>query len=144
MSDKKLEEVYFFLLERTVRQFRKFSQRELSKREIDISGEQWVVLKRANEHPGVTQKEIAESTYKDPASVTRMIDLLEKRNFVVRKSSDGDRRSYGIHLTKEGKEFVQRVLPLAEEMRSFGLKNVSENDKKVFLEVLNKIYENLE
>lgn len=144
MKEKKLEEIYFFLLESTVRQFRKFSQREFAKREIDISGEQWVILKRTRENPGLTQKELAETTYKDPASVTRMIDLLEKRNFVERKSSLEDRRSYGIYLTDEGQDFVDGVLPLAKEMREYGLKGVSEKDRIIFVDVLKKIYTNLE
>jgi len=144
MKEKKLEEVYFFLLERTVRQFRKFSQRELSKRGFDISGEQWVVLKRIHEEAGITQKEIAESTYKDPASVTRMIDLMENRGFVNRKMAADDRRSFSIYLTEKGISFVDEVLPIAGEMRKYGLKDVSPGEKKVFLHVLNKIYENLE
>ena len=144
MKETKLEEVYFFLLERTVRQFRKFSHREFSKRGIDISGEQWVILKRTHENPGLNQKELAEATYKDPASVTRMIDLLDKRSFVERKATPEDRRSYGIYLTKEGRDFVNNVLPLAKDMREYGLKGVSDNDRKVFVDVLNKIHENME
>ncbi len=144
MKEDQLDDIYFFLLERTVRRFRKFSQRELSKRGFDISGEQWVVLKRTYEVQGINQNEIAKSTYKDPASVTRMIDLLEKRGFLKRKNTDGDRRSYEICLTENGRSYVEEVLPLAEEMRKYGLNGVSEKDKEVFVNVLNKIYENLE
>jgi len=143
-TEGKLEDVYFFLLERTVRRFRKFGQREFSKRGIDLSSEQWVVMKRVHETPGITQKEIAESTYKDPASVTRMIDLLEKKGLLVRGVEKGDRRAFSISLTKDGMKYVEEILPLAEEMRRFGLKSVSNSDKAVFIKVLNKIYENLE
>lgn len=141
---KKLDDIYFFLLERTVRRFRKFSQREFTKREIDLSGEQWVVVKRVHESPGITQTEIANSTYKDPASVTRMIDILEKKEFVVRTAEEGDRRACSINLTVKGQKYVDEVLPLAAEMRKFGMRNVSNQDKETFIKVLNKIYENLE
>ncbi|MEQ8325014.1 MAG: MarR family transcriptional regulator [Vicingaceae bacterium] len=144
MSEVKLDEVYFFLLERTVRQLRRFNQRELSNKGIDISGEQWVILKRAHESPGLSQKEIAESTYKDPASVTRMLDLLEKRGLLKRMADEGDRRSSSIYTTEEGNNFVESVLPLAAEMRAFGLRSISKEDQKIFMEVLNKIYFNLE
>jgi len=143
-KNEQLDNVYFFLLERTVRRFRKFSQRELSKRGFDISGEQWVVLKKAHEEPGISQRDIAKSTFKDPASVTRMIDLLEHRGLVKREDHGEDRRSYSIHLTKEGLKFVEEMLPLAEEMRKFGLRDVTEFEKQTFIKVLNKIYENLE
>ena len=143
-TEEKLEDVYFFLLERTVRRFRKFSQREFSKRSIDLSSEQWVVIKRVYESPGITQKEIAESTYKDPASVTRMIDLLEKKDMLVRGIEKEDRRAFSISLTNDGNKCVEDILPLAAEMRKFGFKSVSNSDKAVFIKVLNKIYENLE
>ena len=143
-ENEKLENVYFFLLERTIRRFRKFSQREMSKRGFDISGEQWIILKRTHEEPGISQKEIARSTYKDPASITRMIDLLEKRGLLERQDHGNDRRSYSIFLTKDGLTFVKNILPLAEEMRDFGLRDVSESEKQTFIKVMNKIYNNLE
>ena len=143
-KNENLENVYFFLLERTIRRFRKFSQREMSKRGFDISGEQWIILKRAHEEPGISQKEIAKSTYKDPASVTRMLDLLEKRGLLERQDHGNDRRSYSIYLTNDGLAFVKNILPLAEEMRDFGLRDVSESEKQTFIKVLNKIYNNLE
>lgn len=143
-KNEKLENIYFFQLERTVRQFRKFSQREMQKRGLDISGEQWVVLKRALEEPGLSQKQIADSTYKDPASITRMIDLLVNRGFLERKANEDDRRSFGIFLTEKGSEFVQKVLPIAVEMRKYGLRGVSNQDKATFVKVLNRIHDNLE
>jgi len=143
-DNKKIDSIYFFLLERAVRRFKKFSHREMSKRGFDISGDQWIILRRAYEQPGISQKEIANSTYKDPASVTRMIDLLEKRGLLERQDHGNDRRSHCIFLTTNGLEFVKNILPMASEMQEFGLRNVSENDKQTFVKVLNEIYNNLE
>jgi DNA-binding MarR family transcriptional regulator len=143
-KDQQLDTIYFFLLERTVRRIRKFVQREFAKRGHDISGEQWVVLKRLYEMPGISQTDIADSTFKDPASVTRMLDLLELRGFIERRAVQGDRRSTAVHLTEKGGNFVNEVIPLAVEMRKFGMRGVSDEDKEVFLKVLDQVYENLE
>ena len=144
MNNENLEDTYFGLLEKTLRQVRKFSQRELQKRDLKISGEQWLVLKHCHEEAGISQRKIAELTFKDPASVTRMIDLLEQRGLIQRKPAKGDRRSHGLYLTEEGTSFVEQVEPLHQEIKKYGLKGISEKDKDTFQQVFHQICENLE
>ncbi len=143
MNDLKLEEVYFYLLERTVRQFRKYSQALFTEHNIYISGDQWVILKRISEREGINQKEIADQTYKDPASVTRMLDLLEKQQLVKRVAVENDRRTYALFLTEQGKELVTRIKPLATKARQKGLEGFNTDDHERLKLLLNKIYENL-
>ena len=143
MKNLKLDEVYFFLLERTVRQFRKFSKEKLGERGFEISSEQWVILKRVSEQEGINQKEIANMTYKDPASVTRMVDLMAKKGWIERQSIEGDRRAYGLHLTKGGKDFVKKMIPAAQDLRAMGLSGISQKELENLKKTLNKIYENM-
>ena len=143
MKDLNLEEVYFYLLERAVRQFRKYSQQLLDEQGITLSGEQWVVLKRISENEGINQREIAELTYKDPASVTRMLDLLEKQDLVSRQPVENNRRTYALFLTIEGKKLVKKITPIAVAARKKGLENIREKDVEKLKQVLNQIYDNL-
>ena len=134
----------FLLIERTLRQFRKFSQLELSKRNLDISEEQLSILQCLNSESGINQKKISEAVYKDPASVTRMIDILEKKDLVKRKSDSYDRRSYSIQLTQTGSDFIGQLIPLTKEMRKYGVKGIDEMDLNTALSVLKAICKNLE
>ena len=134
----------FLLIERTLRQFRKFSQLELSKRNLDISEEQLSILQCLNSESGINQKKISEAIYKDPASVTRMIDILEKKDLVKRKSDSYDRRSYSIQLTQTGSDFIGQLIPLTKEMRKYGVKGIDEMDLNTALSVLKAICKNLE
>jgi len=143
MGDLKLEEVYFFLLERTIRQFRRYSQQVFDAHNIPLTGDQWVVLKRISEQEGINQREIADLTYKDPASVTRILDLLEKQALVSRKPVENDRRTYALFLTKDGRKLVEKVTPIAIEVRKKGLDGLTQKDAKQLQSILNKIYENL-
>ena len=143
MNDLKLEEVYFFLLERTVRQFRKFSKEKMSAEGFNISGEQWVVLKRVSEQEGINQKEIANLTYKDPASVTRILDILQKKGWVIRQPIEGDRRAYGLHLTADGSKLVAKITPVAQRLRAAGLEGVSKKELENLKKTLNKIHKNM-
>ena len=143
MKDLNLDEVYFYLLERAVRQFRKYSQQLFDEQGITLSGEQWVVLKRISENEGINQREIAELTYKDPASVTRMLDLLEKQDLVSRQPVENNRRTYALFLTIEGKKLVKKITPIAVAARKKGLENIREKDAEKLKQVLNQIYDNL-
>ena len=110
--------------------------------EIDLTSDQWVVLKRCHEVQGITQKELAESTYKDPASITRILDLLTKKTLIERRQGQ-DRRNFEIWLTPDGEALIKKVLPMAAKTRLEGLAGISESENKAFIKTLEKIWNNL-
>lgn len=50
-----------------------------------ISPEQWSVIFRVVENSGISQKELADSTYKNQGNLTRMIDKLVEKDYLQRK-----------------------------------------------------------
>ncbi|HOZ47781.1 MAG TPA: MarR family transcriptional regulator [Candidatus Hydrogenedentes bacterium] len=62
-------------------------------------------------HP-VTQSELGKRLVVTRASITSVLDKLEAKGLVVRKSVPGNRRIYHIDLTSKGRELVARVEPL--------------------------------
>jgi DNA-binding MarR family transcriptional regulator len=142
-KDLRLDDVYVFLLERVSRRFKKYAKKELGNVGVKLSSEQWVVLKRISEHPGTTQREIATSTYKDPASITRILDLLQKQDLIKREGGN-DRRSFGIYLAEKGEEVVEKVLPVAVNIRAKGLEGISAEEKVVLNRLLKKMHDNFD
>jgi len=142
-KDLLLDDVYIFLLERVSRRFKKYAKKELAKVGVKLSSEQWVVLKRISEHPGTTQREIATSTYKDPASITRILDLLQKQDLIKREGGN-DRRSFGIYLAEKGEKVVEDVLPVAVQMRAKGLEGISTEEKVILNRLLKKMHDNFD
>ena len=71
---------------------------------IEITPEQWSILVYLSQKDGETQKNIAEATYKDKPSVTRLIDNMEKQGLLKRTQHSTDRRTNKIFLTEEGKD----------------------------------------
>ena len=53
-------------------------------------------------HPGITQKELAETLGIQPASVSELLMKLEKKGLVLREKDECDRRSIKVQLTEEG------------------------------------------
>lgn len=125
---EKLDRVVFYMLDKAIKTYRQFAQRRLNDAGLDITIDQWLVLNTIAADPGVSQLEIAERVFKDAASVTRIIDLLIKKGYLLRRSHPVDRRRFTLDLTPEGKMLVKQVNKISEENRNIGLKGLSEGD----------------
>jgi DNA-binding MarR family transcriptional regulator len=71
------------------------------------------VLRALWEREGLTHGELAERTRVTPATMTRMIQRMERAGFVVRRSDAGDERISRVYLTEAGRAVqaeVQQVL----------------------------------
>lgn len=140
-TNTRLSELYIFLIERAFRSSRRYSNSEFAKFGYNISVEQWIVLKQISENPDFTQRQISAATNKDPASVTRILDLLQKRKLVERTTGK-DRRSFGVKLTPEGEKLVSQILPKAHVIREKGIEGFSAEEEKQLVELLLRVYEN--
>ncbi|MEO9869340.1 MarR family winged helix-turn-helix transcriptional regulator [Ekhidna sp.] len=139
-KDKSLNEVYFFWMDRAMKAQRKAKNRFFKKLGVDLTSDQWIILKRLSEVENQTQKELADAVSKDPASITRSLDILEKNGMIERRSAD--RRSFMVLLTKQGQGLVDKVIPEAVIYRQKGISGLSEKDMKTFKKVLDTIYIN--
>lgn len=139
-EDKPLSEVYFFWMDRAIKAQRKATARLFKELGFNLTPDQWLILKSLDEQSHLTQRQLAEAVSKDPASITRSLDLLEKENLIERKKVD--RRTFTVLLTKKGKGLVKKIVPEAVKYRKMGIQGVTEEEMKTFKKVLNKIYEN--
>lgn len=77
----------------------------------NITMEQLWVLRclSVNSSKTLTQSELCRKSFKAPANITRIIDRLERKSFVVRQASPDDRRSYLVALTKRGQLLIRET-----------------------------------
>ena len=76
-------------------------QRETIK-ETNLTPPQYVVLTLLWEHDGRTFKELAAGVQCTPATMTGIVDTLEKKGLVARAPNPADRRSLLAKLTEDG------------------------------------------
>lgn len=110
----------------------------------DITFEQWTVLNVLYAEPGIIQSEIAVRTYKDKTNVTRILDVLSKNGYIVREQHESDRRSLCIHLTDKGINMFNNLIPCVESLNEQFKKGLSDEELRIFENVLEKIYKNAE
>jgi DNA-binding MarR family transcriptional regulator len=134
---------YGFLLERTGKKLKQTLQRIFNDIDADITVDQWVILYELHMHTSLSQNELGENTFKDAPTVTRIIDLLAKKNLVKRKMSKEDRRKYNIELTKKGTEKIETLLPAVIEYRKTGWEGLTKSDLDTLNVILNKVFDNM-
>jgi MarR family transcriptional regulator, transcriptional regulator for hemolysin len=139
---EKLETVIFYTLDKSIKTYRQFAQRRLLESGLDVTIDQWLVLNSIAEKPDISQLEIAEKVFKDAASVTRIIDLLIKKNYLQRDAHQTDRRRFTLQITKEGKALLKSVSKIVEQNRSTALNGLTEKDLNQIRLTLNAIIEN--
>ncbi len=134
---------YSFLLDRTSRRVKQYAQKKFKDLDFGITVDQWILLKKLNEHQDLYQSELAKMTFKDTPTLTRIIDLLCEKELVQRHNDEEDRRKFKIRLTLLGKEKVKELSPKVAVIRKKAWANLEKKDFDHFKYVLNTIYENL-
>jgi len=109
-----------------------------------ISPEQWSVIFRVVQKSKISQKELADSTYKDQGNLTRMIDKLVEKAYLHRKLHETDRRSVELLATDKSKSLVENIIPISSLYNEQLTKNFSEDDKLKLIELLNRVYNNIQ
>ncbi|SFC70069.1 transcriptional regulator, MarR family [Bacillus sp. OV322] len=129
------------LISQTSRNLLRFLALQL--KEYEVTPEQWSVLKSLGSNDGVTQKELSQKTDKDQATLTRILDILERKLLIERRPNKEDRRSFLIHITESGKNLKEHLYPFIEGLYGKQLLNgISEENLNLLQRVLIQINEN--
>ena len=143
-SNVTINNIVNFLLEQTVRRMRGYAQRQLDSLQVGITVDQWVLLKILDERGQISQVELAQTGHKDAASVTRILDILQKKRLIQRVDDEHDRRKYMISLTPEGREFVAGHLPFVNRIRARIVRGLTDEEIQTLKRILEKIRQNLD
>jgi DNA-binding MarR family transcriptional regulator len=91
----------------------------------------------------MSQQEIADQLHKDKNSVTKLVDAIERKGFVVRQQNKNDRRSNTLVLTEKAMFLKpvakQKGISILDKM----LEGISEEELRAFLETLHKLNQNM-
>jgi MarR family transcriptional repressor of mepA len=87
-------------------------------RERELSREQSFALGFLVQNPGAIQRDIAQMTRTSAASVSSLLQGLERRGLIERRSEDGNERSKRVYATPAGSELIsgfEAAMAVAEE-----------------------------
>lgn len=110
---------------------------------LEITIEQWSVLYHLWKEDELSQQELGTRTFRDKASITRLIDNLEKQGLVTRVASNTDRRINKVCIMDAAKPLQQITYDIANQTMNEALQNISKDEIEVVKNVLQRVYDNL-
>ena len=100
------------------------------------------VLDYLKHHDGANQKEIAAGCHIEAGSLTSILNRMEEKNLIERKTLNGNRRSYHIFLTDQGKESIKIISDEFKKIEQ-AFDGIAETDREAFMKMFTQIYNNL-
>ena len=125
---ERLDDIFFYTLEKSIKTYRQFAQRAILKQGFELTIDQWLVLKAIMDNPEWNQQEIAEAAFKDFASVTRIIELLVKKEFLNREIHPADRRRFLLTPTPKADQHLKAMQPVTERNRKTALRDLNQDE----------------
>lgn len=144
MNDQVLQDILYFWIHRAHSRSKDYSKRVIKEAGIDLTVDQWVLLKQLGEKPGLSQVELANATFKDPAAILRIIQILLRKNLVKRSARPEDKRTYEVYLTQEGEELVAKLIPLIQGVRAVGVEGFTDQEVEKAKSLMKRIYQNFD
>lgn len=142
MSIKNPTGTVLYLIEQAIKEYRKISQKNISNIVRDITIDQCLILMVLTRNANISQNEMAQLVFKDNASITRMIELMVKKEYLARTVHHEDRRKYILEITEKGKKTIDLITPVIQQNRATALHDFSEEEVALLDKMLNRIINN--
>jgi MarR family transcriptional regulator, organic hydroperoxide resistance regulator len=103
----------------------------------------WVVLCCLWEQDGLATSDLGGRLCQVGGTLTGVIDRMEERGLVRRERDQDDRRIWRIWLTEAGRNLESVLPPLALKLREKAQDNLSEQERKQFSDLIDRMIANL-
>ena len=125
----------------TAQEIKNFAEKLL--KPYDLTLEQFHLLKHMSQDSGMSQRRLGDLVNKTPANITRILDRLEQKNLIIRRSNPEDRRGTHVFLTIQGSRLLEEVFTIFESFSSQLTHGTTEKEQLIAKNVLNKIGRNI-
>lgn len=115
----------------------------LRKHDVPLTPEQFMLIDLLWNQGEMSQQELADQLQKDKNSVTKLVDALERKGFVIRRQNKNDRRSNTLILTDKAEHLKPQAKEKGISILDRMLMNIPEDELRCFLNTLKKLNNNL-
>ena len=103
---------------------------------IGLTRSQWWLLTYLFFKDGINQSELAILMDMEKAPLSRLLDRMEKKGWVIRKNESKDRRTKNIYLTESIKPLISSMRDKAAEYRSETLSILTDKERNKLKDIL--------
>ena len=111
--------------------------------DVPLTPEQFMLIDLLWNQGSMTQQQLADQMHKDKNSVTKLVDAIEKKGFVVREQSLKDRRANTLVLTEKALQLKDSAKRKGISILDNILEGISEEELRSFLTTLHKLNNNM-
>ena len=104
--------------------------------ELGITPVQYAALQTVANHPGMDQRTLARTIALDASTTGGVVDRLEARGWLVRKTAPEDRRARQLALTDAGVQLLGEAVPAMLGAQDLILAPLSERQRAEFMKLL--------
>lgn len=108
-----------------------------------VTAEEWSLLLILHRCDTLSPRDLSRLTLRDPTTVSRLIDRLERRDLVARIRVRKDRRVVDLKMTDAGRGLFADLFEIASGIIEISLKGISAPDIEQTIRVLQKMSDNL-
>jgi DNA-binding MarR family transcriptional regulator len=131
-----------YLLNKTLRIFKSQITTEFRKQGIELTFEQFVMLRMLDSNCDMIQQDLAHVLQKDKSIIVRQMNGLLDEKYVDRLTNTDDKRKKNLTLTSKGIEILKQLKSISNDLSDKLLAGVTENEFGTFKKVMLKIQEN--
>ena len=122
---------------------KQFIAANLRKLEVPLTPEQFMLIDLLWNQGEMTQQELADQLHKDKNSVTKLVDAIERKGFVVRQQNQNDRRANTLVLTEKANQLKPGAKQKGISILDLMLEGIGEEELRSFLITLKKLNSNM-
>ena len=115
----------------------------LKQQNIDLTPEQFLLIDLLWNQGPLSQQDLADQMQKDKNSITKLVDAIERKGFVVRQQNPNDRRSNTIILTDLAYSLRDDAKTKGISILNRMLDGIPEDELHSFLQTLEKLCSNM-
>jgi DNA-binding MarR family transcriptional regulator len=111
-------------------------------KEIDLTKEQMIVLKKLISHKNIAQNKLARIIFRDKSSTTRLLKKMEKKGYIQRTCCENDKRIKRVNITSTGIKIFAETESIRKEIIAKTEQNITKEEKAILIATLTKIKAN--
>ena len=137
MDKKTFEGTLSFTFLQVARAYRQRAQQMLS--DVGLHIGQDLILMHLWHKDGLTMSEIVEQVAKQPATITKMVNRMEKSGLVERRPDPDDGRVKRIYMTDMGRDVWEQTLVAWQRLNDESSSNLTDDEQETLKHLLLKM-----
>jgi len=116
-------------------------RQRFKKEKLQVSPDQWLIMLNLMDQGSMTQKQLANSQYKDKSSIKRLLDHLKDKGLIQKKKSKKDLRKNLVFLSGKGHEVIIEMNEVAQKAFQTACNDLKEVELNALKRLINMIEE---